>query len=782
MRKIILLFACIWCVHTAQAQLVLTVAGVLDSVGAINGPTSLATFNNPHGIAVDPAGNIYVADRFGHKIRKITPGGTVSTLAGSGQVGAADGVGINATFHEPWGLCVDSTGVVYVADTRNNLIRKIDQSGTVTTVAGSGNFGTSDGQGTAATFGNPTGIEIAADGSLYIADHLTHIIRRISPNGFVSTLAGSAYITGNQNGVGNTARFNRPYGLTIDPNGDILVADEWNHLIRKITPAGVVTTIAGTGIVGSQDGPAGGATFNYPWDVTVDSSGNIFIADGYNDVIRKLDVSGNVSTYVGTAGNSGATDAIGAAATFNGATGIAYLGSTDEIYVADAYNNLIRKIVNLNQQTVALQVTSTGGTDICEGDTFSVKAAPEIFQTYDFYVDNILQQSSTSPNFATATLAPGNRALMVIAYDNGNAIQSIPIQVNVQAVPDPFLTAVGPTTFYEGDSVTLVSTSGTSYLWSNGDTNATLVVKTSGTYWIDVTNSVGCTGRSDSIVVDVIQFSELPTISIIEGNETLCHGETATLESSYDNNNQWYVDGFPISGATNKTYVASATGTYQVEATDSLGFTLLSDPVNIVVKGKQIVDFSASEITVDPNTEVQFSPTVNENDLDFFWNFGDATSSQNTSNEEFPRHIYENTGTYTVTLITSDLVGCSDTLTKQAYITVGDADNPGGGTGTGTTGGVPGGDTDIFIPTAFTPNGDGKNDIFLVRGVIIANLTMQIYNQWGEMIFESFDQSQGWNGRHGSIAAQNGTYVYVIQVDTINGETRNFKGHITLIR
>ena len=185
----------LWSIDS-YTQLVITIAGVIETSGEEDGPAFEATFSNPHGIATDEQGNIYIADRFGHKIRKLSTDGNVITIAGSGLVGSNDGVGQGASFNEPWGICVGNDGNIYVADTRNNLIRKITPSGIVTTLAGSGNYGTSDGYGLSATFGNPTGIEMDANGNLFIADHLTHIIRKIDPTGFVTTFAGFAIHSG----------------------------------------------------------------------------------------------------------------------------------------------------------------------------------------------------------------------------------------------------------------------------------------------------------------------------------------------------------------------------------------------------------------------------------------------------------------------------------------------------------------------------------------------------------------------------------------------------------
>ena len=162
-----ILFLFFFATQMASGQIVVTVAGQVGSVGHDNGPAFDATFNNPHGIAIDNNGNVYTSDRWSHLIRKITPNGIVSIFAGIPDVsGDVDGDISVATFNEPWGLCIDKNGDVLVADTRNNKIRKISQSGVVTTVAGSGSFGTSDGTGTNATFGNPTGIEVDASNNI----------------------------------------------------------------------------------------------------------------------------------------------------------------------------------------------------------------------------------------------------------------------------------------------------------------------------------------------------------------------------------------------------------------------------------------------------------------------------------------------------------------------------------------------------------------------------------------------------------------------------------------
>ena len=296
-------------------------------------------------MAVDTAGNVYVADSSNFLIRKISPAGDVSTLAGSGANGANNATGTAATFRFPTGVAVDTAGNVYVADLSNHLIRKITPTGTVSTLAGNaGISGANDATGTAATFNLPTGVAVDTAGNVYVADLSNHLIRKITPTGTVSTLAGNAGISGAINATGTAATFNLPTGVAVDTAGNVYVADSSNHLIRKISPAGVVTTLAGTvGVFGSADGNGTNATFNLPSGVAVDTAGNVYVADSSNQLIRKISPAGDVTTLAGTAGATGSTNGTGAAARFNNPLGVA-VNTDDNVYVADGLNHLIRKI------------------------------------------------------------------------------------------------------------------------------------------------------------------------------------------------------------------------------------------------------------------------------------------------------------------------------------------------------------------------------------------------------------------------------------------------------
>jgi len=327
------------------AGVVTTLAGLAGNWGSADGTGSAARFDGPNDMAVDSAGNVYVADYNNSTIRKVTPAGMVTTLAGlAGNWGSADGTGSAARFNDPWGVAVDSAGNVYVADTDNDTIRKVTPAGGVTTLAGSVSYGSADGTGSAARFSYPRGVAVDGAGNLYVADRDNHTVRKVTPLGVVTTLAGLASSPGSADGTGTAARFDNPRGVAVDDAGNVYVADTDNHTIRKVTPAGGVTTLAGqAGSSGSVDGTGTAAQFYYPYGVAVDSAGNVYVADTDNHTIRKVTPAGVVTTLAGLAGSSGSADGTGSAAQFYYPGGVA-ADSAGNVYVADAWNNTIRKV------------------------------------------------------------------------------------------------------------------------------------------------------------------------------------------------------------------------------------------------------------------------------------------------------------------------------------------------------------------------------------------------------------------------------------------------------
>ena len=307
------------------------VSGYADGTGAS------AKLEYPTGVATDASGNLYVADWNNNRIRKITADGVTTTIAGGVDHGSTDGPVATALLNGAYGLASDASGTIYVADTYNHSIRKITTAGVVSTLAGSTD-GYADGTGTAAKFSYPLSVAVDNAGNVYVAD-IGNRIRKITPGGVVTTLAGNG-TKGFSDGTGTAAFFNNPNSVAVDASGNVFVADTDNHRIRKITPAGVVTTLAGS-TSGSADGTGTAAQFKSPSGVSVDASGNLYVADRFNNKVRKVTSGGVVTTLAGNA--AGFADGIGAVAQFKSLQGVT-VTTSGIIYVADSENNRIRKI------------------------------------------------------------------------------------------------------------------------------------------------------------------------------------------------------------------------------------------------------------------------------------------------------------------------------------------------------------------------------------------------------------------------------------------------------
>jgi streptogramin lyase len=327
--------------------------------GSATGTGTNATFNGPTGVAFASNGDMYVCvDRMSY-IAKVTPSGVVTIFAGTpGPPAYADGTGTDARFAGPQGLAVAPNGDVYVADSQNNCIRKITPDGVVTTFAGSLTAGYADGTGTDAQFLYPSGVAVASNGDIYVTDQINSSIRKITPSGVVTTLAGGSrgqdgYAAfGYADGTGTDATFGALVGLAIAPNGDIYLADQGNQSIRKVTPSGVVTTVAGgsrdqngDAVYGYVNGTGTDAIFNAAQGLVVASNGDIYVSDTNNNVIRKVTSSGVVTKFAGSPGVAGYGDGDGniTRATFSSLANFVFTSNGD-MYVADTGNNSIRKV------------------------------------------------------------------------------------------------------------------------------------------------------------------------------------------------------------------------------------------------------------------------------------------------------------------------------------------------------------------------------------------------------------------------------------------------------
>jgi len=328
------------------------------SVTCVPGPAQVSTLqidgglNYPNDVAVAADGTIYVTETSNHRIRKIAPNGVASTLAGAGTAGWQDGEGAAALFNRPEGLALDAHGNVFVADSSNQRIRMITPDGVVSTLAGTGASGVADGPATSATFNNPEDVTLDADGNVYVADAFNSLIRKIGTDHAVSTWAGVPGNAGWRDGPGHPdpgqddqdpgALFLDPKGVAADADGNVYVADYDNNRIRKSTQDGWVSTLAGSGDPVAVDGVGKDASFLTPNQVAVDASGNVYVAERTSSLIRMISPSGVVTTLAGS-GAKDMIDGVGKSAAFNTPKGLA-VDANGNVFVADTSNHSIRKI------------------------------------------------------------------------------------------------------------------------------------------------------------------------------------------------------------------------------------------------------------------------------------------------------------------------------------------------------------------------------------------------------------------------------------------------------
>jgi sugar lactone lactonase YvrE len=709
---------------------VTTLAGLAGNTGSTDASGSSARFYEPEGIAVNSAGTlIYVADTWNHTIRQITSAGAVSTLAGSaGNYGTNNGTGTSAQFNQPQGIAVDGAGNLYIGDTGNQMIRKVTSAGVVTILAGSsGNYGSTDATGSSASFWGPQSVALDGSTNLYVADSFNNTIRRVTPAGVVTTLAGTAGAPGTADGTGTAARFWQPQGVALDSAGNIFVADSANGTIRKIASGAVVTTLAGSPSTGSADGTGGNARFYGPCGAAIDGDGNSYVADTANGTIRKITVAGVVSTLAGSAGNFGSTDATGSSARFNCPQGIA-LDTSGNAYVADTANHTIRKITSGGAVTTLAGSAGTNGIadgsgsnarfNAPQGLTVDISGNVFVADTWNHTIRKVTAagvvttlaglpgyygnlDSGTTGNgtnvarFSSPSGVAVDVAGNVFVADTGNhairKVTSAGVVSTLAGLPGVWGSDDGTNAsarFYLPQDIA-VDASGNLYVLDSG--NHTLrVVAPVGTNWVvttvagmpDVTGSADGTGNNARFCYPAgIGMNNVGTLSIADwGNNTIRAGGLSTNISpsilaqpqpqtvgqgqtgsfsvvaagSAPLSYQWLLFGTNLPSATASSYTCANAqpanaGPYSVIVSNFVG-SVTSSPALLTVVMPPVITDPPQGLTVDQNISATFTVTASGTaPFAYQWLFNGAAISTATSSSYTRTNTQpEDAGSYSV--------------------------------------------------------------------------------------------------------------------------------------
>ncbi len=713
--------------------------------GSLDGTGTAASFSAPISMAIDANGDIYVADFNNNTIRKITPAGLVTTLAGNpGVHGSANGIGAGATFAEPAGVAVDKNGNVYVADSYNNLIRKITPAGAVSTFAGvNGASGAINGPGLNATFNSPTGIAVDNAGNVYVADYNNNLIREITPMGVVSTLAGSG-APGAADGTGMSASFNKPQSLAVDAAGNVYVADLGNENIRKITPLGVVTTLAGSGAVGSSDGLGAAASFNQPYGITVDKDGFVYVADEKNNLIRKITPGGLVSTIAGN-GTGGSVDGVGKSA------GFSYPGSVvaddmGNLYVGDLSAFLIRK-VGLTGYTIDKPLPPGLTFDTKTGTISGTPTAVSPSTNYTITAYNADGSSSTTLNIAVV--------------DISLIFQPLPAKTVCDVDFDSGATGIGTITYTSSNTSVATIIAGLVHITGPG-----------------ISVITASNGTEQTVETLTVSAALVPSITISPVAIDTCQGNAVVYTATAVNGGanpvyQWQVNG-QNSGANSAVFTSS-----NLSNNDKIICILTSNAVCLTtptatsnVSVFNIYPSLTATLTITSSatgpfcagTSVTFTAAasiINNNSV-YQWQVNGK--DEGTNGPVFTTNNLADGDVVMCILNTAAKCLLNPDVTSNAIkIALNPADV-----------------CAIIIPNAITPNGDGINDIWNISSLrYYPSCTVNIYNRYGSLIYNSVGYPKSWDGTYNGSPLPVGTYYYII--DLKNGK-KPLAGYVTILR
>lgn len=717
--------------------LVSTYAGS-SSAGNTNGPALKATFNGPVGLAFDESGNLFVSENVNNDIREISAAGVVSTFAGNGRAALANGPGSSASFYSPAQIAFDGGGNLYVADEQNQLIRKITQTGVVSSYAGSGGLGSADGTLATATLNNPFGLAIDPSGIMYIGDNGNNTIRKVDLAGQVSTFLVL------DDGSAPPNNYTALYYLTTDAQGNLYYTD--NNQVGQVTPAGAANIFAGSGNPTFGDGVGTAASFFKPNGIARSIGGFTYVADGFNNRIRSISATGAVTTIAGEFG-SGFSDGLGSTAAFSDPAGVALDATGNYLYVADYGNNLIRKVA-VTGYTIDKSLPT--------GLTFNP-------------VTGIIS--------GTPTIATPAQNYTVTAY---NAAGSSSATISIETIVEQtvYFAPLMPKTVCDADFSPGATGSGPISYASSDPSVATIVngdIHITGTGTVTITASDGI---SQATQILTVTGSVTPTISITPAPSDTCQGKTMVFAAQITGGGtqpslQWQINGQNV-GSNSQEFSTAA-----LNAGDQVTCTLTS---NAPCMTANMVTSNTSVFSVDPPvstsvmimvsdtgllckgtpvtfTAVAYSPDLHPN---YQWKLNSINTGLNQS-------------TFTSnTLNDGDEVSCLVTSVGKCLI------DPETTSNTITVKFSPRSLCTIEIPNAFTPNGDGVNDLWHIEALqAYPGCTVSIFNRTGALVYNSVNYSKPWDGTLNGQKLPVGTYYYVI--DLKNGR-KPLSGYVTIIR
>lgn len=710
-----------------------TQAGYQDAIG------TAALFTSLWGIGMDASGNLLVAD--GPRIRKISPTAAVTTLAGGNPNGVSDGTGTAAGFGQTAGLAITLGGNIIVGDLASKTLRQIAPGGTVTTIAGNGMYNF-----------DPVSLAAGVSGDLFVADQTNDVIRDFTGGGATSIIySGMQSAPGSTNGNITSSSYNMPADIKFDQTGDMFIADENNNMIREISAGGAVTTVAGTSTPGLVDGPDATALFNRPDALTLDPVNNIYVADWKGIVIRMIDANGFVISVAGDNARKISADGIGGTANFNQVAGLVY--SNGVLYATDKTS--IRKII----------VTGY----------FIDKPLPS-----GLVFDSATGIISGTPNVVTPPTQ-----YTIIGFNTGGSYATT-ISISVDPPPPPLITYPTPKTYTEysaivplipankGGSASATSTSaaytvdkalppGLTLDPATGVISGTpTAVSPSTDYAITAHNDGGTSTFTVNITVvapilqdEVITFAPLPVKTYGDANfdpGATSNDNLVPIDYTSDNpavaiivNGQIHITG---AGAANIT--ATQPGDMNYNAAYPVVQTLTVKPALLT-------------ITVD-----NYSRYVGQPNPTFIPNYTGFVNGENQSN------------LITQPVITTTATEVSAPGEYPINITGATSNNY----NIRATGGIltvvviP---PTVVIPNAFTPNGDGINDLWNIKSIeAYPKCIVSVYNRYGALIYQSKGYPRSWDGTSNGTPVPTGAYYYIINLNADN--SKPLTGYVTVIR